>query len=255
MPLIETIFLVLAGFAAGLLAGIFGIGGGILLVPLMVMLFSIPMRQAIGTSLLVIIPTAALGFIRHMEKRSANLQIVFVLIAGGMLGAYSGASATRAVDANTLKLLFQFFIILISAVMLVRRKNLIRMQTDCSNLKLKPFRLLALFAGSLFIGILSGLLGVGGGTLLVPFLVIYLCMPLRQAISYSLLAIVFNALSGVFAHIALGNVNFEVALYLLLGSIGGVQIGSSFSKKIPEEKLHALAAIFFILVALSLSLK
>ena len=253
--MIETLFLVLAGFAAGLLAGMFGIGGGILLVPSMVMLFSIPIKEAIGTSLLVIIPTAAFGFIKHMERRGANLQIVFILIAGGMLGAYAGALATGVVNSQTLELLFQFFIIVISAVMLIRRKNLIKMQEDCSNLKLNSFRFVVLFSGSFLIGILSGLLGVGGGTLLVPFLVIYLRMPLRQAIAYSLLAIFFNALSGVFAHISLGNVNFEIALYLLLGSIGGVQLGSSFSKKIPEEKLHVLAAVFFILVALSLSLK
>ncbi len=107
------------GFCAGLLAGLLGIGGGIILVPAMVLIFKLAQHTAQGTSLLAIIPAAIAGSAVHLYNGNIDLAIAALLIAGSVFGAYAGASAAASIPEKKLKKGFGVFIIIVGLKMML----------------------------------------------------------------------------------------------------------------------------------------
>ena len=110
---------IIAGFAAGWLSALLGIGGGVVLVPMMMYFFKVPIQQAIGTSLLVIIPTACVGAWKHYNLNHVNPKLALILAVGAVIGSYVGAMTVSAVPTDALRKIFAILLLVTAARMLI----------------------------------------------------------------------------------------------------------------------------------------
>jgi len=115
MPILQLI----AGFAAGWLSALLGIGGGVILVPMMNYFFKVPIQQAIGTSLAVIIPTALIGAWQHYNLNHLNFKLAVVLAIGAVVGSYLGAHSVALISPDMLRKIFAFLLIVTAVRMLI----------------------------------------------------------------------------------------------------------------------------------------
>ena len=166
--MIEQLFYLLTGIAAGLLSGLLGVGGGIVVVPILAFMFvsifpaPLVMHMAIGTSLAIMIFTAASSAYAY-HKRGLVLWPLFAKFAPGMVvGTITGAIIAMYLSSRSLEIAFAIFLLLIAAKMFDTRKVKAERQLP---------RILGLSVAAFFTGILSGFFGIGGGTLMVPFFV------------------------------------------------------------------------------------
>jgi uncharacterized protein len=124
---VETIALVIvAGFATGILAALFGVGGGLLLVPFMVLVLDESQHVAEGTSLLVIVPTAAAGMLSHARNRFVSVRHTAFVAAGGLVGAYAGAEIALRTDGDTLTKVFAVLVAVMGARTVYRGARALR---------------------------------------------------------------------------------------------------------------------------------
>lgn len=112
------IFQIAAGFAAGWLSALLGIGGGVVLVPMMVYLFKVPIQQAVGTSLAVIIPTALVGAWKHYNLNHLNWKLAIILAIGAVIGSYVGAMSVNAISPDVLRKIFAVLLLVTAVRML-----------------------------------------------------------------------------------------------------------------------------------------
>ncbi|MFX1519497.1 MAG: sulfite exporter TauE/SafE family protein [Promethearchaeota archaeon] len=256
------ILYVLAGIGIGFAASLLGLGGGSLLVPMLTLVFGIPIHQAIGTSLFTIVFTSSSGSIEYVRKRIADLKLGAMMIPFTIIGAVVGANLSAQIPENILKAIFGV-VLFIASIRMFLRKNRQRNSASKSlrlpNSKFLTFKrtftdiddiefeytinipLLALFG--FCAGFLSGLLGIGGGIVQVPLLNIIFGVPIHVAIATSLFIIIFTSSFGTATHLILGNVLITVGILLVIGTIIGSQIGSRVAQKIERERLRRIFAI------------
>ncbi|NIR94855.1 MAG: sulfite exporter TauE/SafE family protein, partial [Gammaproteobacteria bacterium] len=243
---IATLFLfVLLGSMAGFLAGLLGIGGGIILVPLFLWAFKVSgfapeilVHTAFGTSLAIIIPTAFSSTLGHRKRGNVDWHQVGYLCMGGVLGALCGAWLASLLSGNWLKGLFGIMQILVALKLLIFHPRL----PPVFNESISPRALLAVgVAGGLF----SAFFGVGGGVVAVPLMVIVLSFPIHLAVGNSSALIVVSSLTGAVSYLlhglhveflppfSVGYVNFLVLLlvapFTIIMARLGVRIASRTS--------------------------
>lgn len=227
--------LVAIGLAVGLLAGLMGVGGGVLMVPAMVYLLGYSQHEAHGTSLTIMVLLAAVAAASYGILGSVNWLVAATLIPGGMLGAVAGARASRHLPALQLKAIFAVFVLVTGIRMIVSGNG-------------APGAALldgagAAFAGlgtGLLSGFLAGLLGIGGGIVMIPVMVLLLGITQQTAQGTSLVAIVPTALSGARTHYRLGHVDLGGAAGLALGGIPGSIAGSRIANALNAGTLRGV---------------
>jgi uncharacterized protein len=248
------------GLIIGMLVGLTGVGGGVLMTPILIIVVGIPPSVAIGTDLFYSAITKALGAAQHWNLKTVDLDIVATLAAGSIPAVLVGTylvklikEAGGAAAENTLSQILAAALILVALVML-SRMFLGRLVTDTSGkTTLSPSRqrILTLLLG-LLAGLLVGLTSIGAGSLIMLFLVVLYALPARQLVGTDL----FHAaiLAGVAAagHLLVGNVNLPVAALLLSGSIPGVLIGSRIGARLPDRVLRVGIAVMLIISGIRL---
>uniref|UniRef100_UPI0026036CC5 sulfite exporter TauE/SafE family protein n=1 Tax=Thermococcus sp. TaxID=35749 RepID=UPI0026036CC5 len=191
------------GVFIGTLAALFGLGGGFLIVPALNLL-GVEMHHAVGTSSAAVVFTSLSSAIAYSRQRRIHYKVGLLLASTAVVGAYIGAWLTSFISAPKLKVIFGLALIVV-AVRIYRKKTAepseVRLEDVRVNYKLVPI-------GGFFSGIASGLLGVGGGIINVPFLV-WLGMPIHYAVATSSFAIVFTSASSALKHYMLGNVELH----------------------------------------------
>ena len=260
---IATIFLfVILGSLAGFLAGLLGIGGGIILVPLFLWAFEsagfapeVLVHTAFGTSLGVIIPTALSSTFGHRKRGNVEWHQVAYLCLGGIFGALGGAWIASLLSGEWLKGLFGAMQIFVAVQLLIFHPRLPPERSDAV-----PFRpLIAVgFAG----GVFSAFFGVGGGVIAVPLMVIALRFPIHLAVGNSSALIVISALFGAMSYVfhgwgsdllppfSLGYVNCLVFLLVAPFSIGMARLGVRVASRTAHDKLLRVFAGLLVLVGL-----
>ncbi len=233
------------GFLVGLSLGLLGGGGSVLTVPIFVYVLGFEVRQAVAASLAVVGTTAFVGALRQGGggRIAVGTGIGFGLFA--MAGAYGGARLAAFLP-ETVQLLLFATVMLIAATLMLRRKERPEAEEE------PPRSWSAVGPVAFGVGILTGVVGVGGGFMIVPALVLLLRLPIHRAISTSLLVITMNAASG-FAGYA-GTV--EVPWGPLLGfaglSILGVFVGTRWMRSASPAALRKGFAIFLIVIAVAI---
>jgi len=259
---LPSIYYLLLGSAAGLLSGLFGIGGGIIIVPFLVWLFSaqgiapdLVMLMAVATSLATIIVTSAASLQAHHRHGSVDWPVVKQLVPGVLIGALLGSVVADSLPTNLFKTLFAFFPLWVAFQM-------IKPYSPALDPDKSPGDRSLVGAGGI-IGVLCTLLGAGIGVIIVPFLV-KRQFPLRQAVAISSACGLSIAIIGSFGYIALGWGNaglpswslgyLYVPAFLCIVTSSRVfgPMGAQLAHKLPTENLKRIFALFLFAVGIRL---
>lgn len=237
------------GVLIGILAALFGLGGGFLIVPTLNLL-GVEIHHAVGTSSAAVVFTSLSSAIAYSRQKRIHYKAGLLLASTSILGAYIGAWMTSYISAGMLKAIFGIALIIV-AIRIYRKKTREPSEVKLEEVKLN-YKLIPV--GGFFAGVASGLLGVGGGIINVPFLT-YLGLPIHYAVATSSFAIVFTAMSGALKHYALGNIEFQWFILLTPGLIVGAQLGARIAKRMKANNLKNIFAVVMALLALRMILK
>jgi len=253
-------FLTVFGFLIGIIASLTGVGGGIFIVPVLTFFYDFKVNNATATSLTTIIFTAIAATINYSRQKRIFYKTGLILIITTAPGAYLGAWLATIMEERLLGLIFGFFLILVAIRMIistlrtkVQGKNL-SVNTDSELIKLR--KTIIIGAGlSFFGGVASGLLGIGGGTLIVPIMAVIMGMPIHYATATSMFTMIFTSISGVTKYYQSNLINFPVALMLAAGTVIGAQVGAHTSKKISGRNLSLIFGIILAIAGVNMILK
>jgi len=232
--------------AVGVVLGLLGGGGSILAVPIFLYVFHVAPKPAIAMSLVVVGMSAFIGFLTHWRQGTVNVRIAALFGALAMMGAFAGARLARIVPAAVQLTLFAAFA-LTAAVMMLR--DSMRASTVATPHAARPLRFSPLLgAQAVGVGVLTALIGAGGGFLIVPSLVFMANVPVKEAVGSSLLIIAMNASSGVAGY--LGQVAFDwplVTWFTGVAAIGAVA-GTRLIRRVPAARIKQAFAIMILLL-------
>jgi len=250
------------GFLIAIVASLTGIGGGIFMVPVMTLLYEFLPANAAGTSLTVIIFTAAASTLNYARQKRIYWRTGLALAIVTAPGAYLGAWLTTILNPRDLGLIFGFFLIGVAVYIIADLNNLRRSQNQETKARMSDIELvksrktLVLGAGlSFFGGLASGLLGIGGGLLVVPIMTFAMGMAIHFATATSMFTMIFTSISGVAQHYQANHIDFVTALLLALGAIFGAQVGAYASKRISSKNLRRVFGIVVIVSGVNMILK
>ncbi len=230
------------GIGVGVLSGFFGIGGGTILVPLLLML-GYDTKEAIGISVLQMVFSSVYGSYLNNKKGTLDVAMVLIIGVGGFIGALlSGLIASSFSDA-VLEMIFLSFATFALLRLFFKTKEH-RDQREVSKLTL-------LMIG-VPLGALSMTIGVGGSIILVPILVGFLHVPLKKAISAGLFFVIFSSVAGFISHARLGHIDYESGAIIGLASLVGVYIGIHLKDRVDTILQRRLLVGFYLIVVLYL---
>ena len=273
---INVIFLLFSGLLVGFMSGLFGVGGGFLMTPILIFM-GIPPATAVGTEANHILGSSVSGAIAHGRKKNIDYEIGLFLLIGGIFGSTLGVVFFKFLrDSGNIdliiSLMYIIFLAVIGTLMLIEsslsiiRKGNVRLSNKRKRnishyLPLKyKFKQSKIYVSILvpvvigaFVGILSALMGVGGGFVMVPAMIYLLGMNTVYAIGTSLFQIVFVTTNVVILQATYNqSVDILLAIFLLIGGVIGAQIGSRYSSRLKGEHLRILLAIAVIGVCLKM---
>ncbi len=227
----------LIGLTAGAFGGLVGLGGGVVMIPLMVRFAGLSQHQGHGTSLMALVFTGLSGAVTYYLKGSVDILAGASLAATAMLTSPLGALLANSLSERKLKLSFGIFIIAVGWILLAKPCfALFAWETT------GWVRVMVLFLSGAFAGFLSGMMGVGGGSLMVPAMVLLAGFTQHSAQGTSLLAMVPAGSVGAIAHFRLGNVVPQLLPGLIPGIIVGTYGGGTLAHLLSEGALRVIFA-------------
>ncbi|MDQ7046165.1 MAG: sulfite exporter TauE/SafE family protein [Sulfurovum sp.] len=238
--------LILIGIFIGTMSGFFGIGGGIILVPILLIL-GIDIKDAIGISIVQMVFSSIYGSYLNYKKGSLILGEGIFVGFGGFLGGYIGGYVTQSISDTVLQ--FTFMGLLLFALF-----RLFFSQNHEDESHAKSLNKGLLFAIGVIIGIFSMTLGIGGSIILTPLLVGLLHYPLKKAVSAGLFFVVFSSIAGLISRLSTGSIDFLNALPVAVASLLGVAIGIVLKDHV-TSKNHKIALLLLYLVSLGMLMK
>jgi len=246
--------LVLLGFFAGMLGALTGIGGGVLLTPILALHFGIPIRQAIGTSLVAVITTSAASSSVHLQRHTTDIRLGMTLELATSFGAAVTAYLVGYFNRNVLEGLFAGFLLYSSLNILLHRGKVVNEEPPSRNngeIVIPPYepRHYPLGLGlSLIAGGLSGLLGIGGGPIKVPVMYIFMNVPLMVATATSNFMIGVTAAASAIVYYRRGDILVNIAAPLAVGVFLGSLLGARLAPRMKTKY------VIYLLVAIMLYL-
>ena len=238
---------VLVGLLAGFLSGLFGVGGGILIVPALVLLLGFTQRLAHGTSLAAVLPIAIASLTTYAIEDKVDWKVGALLAVGAVVGAVVGTQILHRLPHDTLAIAF--------AVLLVA--TAVRLLLDHSDATgrgdLHPMTVVTLIIVGLITGVLAGLLGVGGGIFVVPAMVVGYGIPAAVAKGTSLAMIVPTSIIGTWRNRKNSNADLRVAVTLGLAGVLSAFVGGKISVGMSEQTSNILFAALLLFVAARMS--
>lgn len=265
------------GIVVGYVAGMFGIGGGFLMTPLLVVLFRVPLTTAVGTGLCQMVGTSLVSSLRHRRLRQGESRFDLCMIPGSLAGVELGARLlTYLADSGSLHVLgrsvpwVSLIVESCYAIMLtwvawsywrhggkkvdflqyLRPGPLSRVRlgpsVDLPAAGLRSVSTVVIAHVGLGLGFLSGLLGIGGGVALNPVLLYGYGFPIRQAVGTGILVLFVTAVTGTFLHAMRGHVHLGMAAVLLVGGTVSAQFGALASRKMSGALLGRIHAVVIL---------
>jgi len=242
-------------FAAGIgvSLGLIGGGGSVLALPILVYVMGVSPKPAIAMTLVIVGTVSLLGLVPHWRAGNVSLKTAGIFGAATMVGTFLGARiATLPMVTGTFQMLLFAVTMVLAAVFMIRRSHQKSLEPDDLAYYVRPvchYCWLWLLTEGIGVGILTGLVGVGGGFAIVPALVLLGGIPMRQAIGTSLLVIVFNSVAGFLGY--LGHVSLDwqlIATFTIAASLG-ILPGSYLSQYVPARRLQQSFGYFLLFVA------
>jgi hypothetical protein len=234
------------GINAGVLGGLVGIGGGMVMIPLMVRFLALSQHQAHGTSLVAVIFTGLAGALTYAIHGSVNHVAAAILVVTSLVTVPLGARYAHHLSEKKLRKAFGIFLIIISGFMLMKPYLAALSVATSSDWK----GVVILLATGSLTGFLAGMMGVGGGGLMIAVMVLLLGMGQHAAQGTSLAAMVPTALLGSWTHRKLGNVRRDIVVSLVAGVLIGTYIGGATAHLVPEAELRTLLCLVILWVGI-----
>ncbi len=237
------------GLAAGLMSGMFGVGGGTVIVPLLVLLLGFDQRLAAGTSLAAIVPLASVGVISYAASGAVGWIAALILAAGAVVGAQLGTRLLPRLSQNALRWGFVvFLIVVIVGLFLV-------IPSRDAQVELTWYLILGLVGLGLFTGFVAGLIGVGGGVVVVPFLMLVFGTSDLEAKGTSLMMMIPTALSGTIGNLRHRNVDLPAAAAIGGAACVTTALGAWLATVVDPLTGNVLFAAYLVLIAIQLAIK
>lgn len=231
----------------GLSLGMIGGGGSILTVPILVYFLGVGPHEAVVMSLAVVGVTSIFGSYLHYRKGHVDFPTSFSFGVAGMVGAFAGSPLTKLVSPTALLLIFGVLMMVVAASMLLRGKR------EASEVH-DPHPIQGILAG-FGVGAMTGFLGVGGGFLIVPALVLFSGLNMKKAVGTSLFVIFLNCAAALAGHLSQSDVDISLTAGVTALAAGGVAAGSALSRRIPAHYLQKIFAILVLGVGILLIVK
>jgi len=238
--------LILVGIFIGTMSGFFGIGGGMILVPILLVL-GFDIKDAIGISIVQMVFSSVFGSYLNHKKGSLIIGEGIFVGLGGFVGGYIGGAVTESIPDVVLQ--FTFFGLLLFALF-----RLFFSQNHEDDAQTKSLNKALLFAIGAGIGIFSITLGIGGSIILTPLLVGLLHYPLKKAVSAGLFFVVFSSIAGMISRLSSGTIDFNNGLIVAVASLVGVGIGIWLKDHV-NSKNHKMALLALYVFALGMLVK
>ncbi len=228
----------LIGVALGLLGG----GGSILTTPILIYALGVEPKAAIATSLLVVGVTSVAAVIQHARAGNVEWRTGLVFGGAGMVGAYAGGFVAAWIPATVLMALF-------GAMMLATALAMFRGRKDQGPTGGPGQALWKILAEGLVVGVVTGLVGAGGGFLVVPALALLGGLPMKKAVGTSLLVIALKSFAGFAGHASHVRIDFELAALVSAAAVLGSFAGSRIASIVPADALRRGFAVFVLAMA------
>lgn len=268
---IATFLIFGLGGMVGLLSGLFGVGGGFLLTPLLMMI-GIPPAVAAASDTNQVVAASVSGTIAHSRNGNVDFRLGLIIVAGGLLGGTYGATLVRALRTAgnfevVVKLAYVLMLLIIGLFMFfeslkaIRSKGDREIKSNSAVLRLAkrlPLQVdfpvsgiscsaVMLFVLGLLIGLLAALMGVGGGFIMLPVMIYVLGMPTHKAVGTSIFTVVFTAINVTLAQSILNHsVDIILALILLVGSSLGAHFGEKIGRNLKAERLRIIFSLLVL---------
>lgn len=249
-------FYILLGLCIGIFSGIFGIGGGFILTPVLI-LFGIPPLSAIGTSLMYSIGTSVSGVAAHLKYKNIIWKTAAVL---GLVGVVATQVAhplvvwfeKKGYDDTVIPV---FYIVLLAYFAL----SLLYKQSKRTNAKKSSTEIRFSWMNAIFIGFTGGFisttLGVGGGFVMVPMLISLMNFPSRKAVGTSLVSVFLIVTAGFLSYASSVHLDYKLGILLILGALVGTQLGAKLTTIYSSEQVQKYLGALYITILISVVLK
>ena len=239
MTMIDIIELLFLGAAVGTLSGFFGVGGGTILVPAL-LLMGYDMKVAIGISVVQMVFSSIYGSYLNLRKGTLDIKMVSMIGAGGFAGALLSPLIIKTLPTEVLEWIFLSFVLFALARMFFKTKE------HHDERSAHPVILLSI---GVVLGAFAISIGVGGSVLLVPILVGFLHVPLKKAVSAGLFFVVFSSLSGFIGLSIAGSIDYQSGVVIGLASLAGVAGGIWLKHHVHDTHHRAALMLFYVSVA------
>lgn len=264
-----TLLLIFIGVAVGILGAVLGLGGGIIIVPVLVILLDVPVHEAIAASLIVITANSLSTSAVYLRSGLANLHIGLALAIASVLGALIGSYIAVSLNQSHVMLILGCMQLIIAYLTYVRTKHVqqyfpadscdipffgghyIEMSTG-NEICYKPRKVWINGVFSGFSGIFAGLTGAGGGVLIIPGMNLISHMPIKAATATSTFIIGFTAAAGGIVYMDAGYVKPELVSSIILGVFVGTAISMKFFTKITDKKVSYLFIVLLLFVSVQM---
>jgi uncharacterized protein len=243
--MIDQLWLIPLGFAAGILGSMIGLGGGIIIVPVLTFL-GFPPTVAASNSLFAAFSNSIASTISYSKQKRIEYSLGIKLGLLAIPGTILGAIISTDIAPDIFKILFGFVLIASSAYIFLRK------QVESKKKIISNQLIIFIIGSSFFAGIISSFFGIGGGIIFVPLMVVGMGMSMKRAAPTSQLILLFASLSGIIAHSILGHPDFLQSGFLAIGSFFGGLVGAKLSLNVKEQNLKILISIVLLIAAIKL---
>jgi len=243
--MIDQLWLIPLGFAAGVLGSMIGLGGGIIIVPILTFL-GFPPTVAASNSLFAALSNSVASTISYSKQKRIEFSLGLKLGLLAIPGTVLGAIISTDIAPDVFKILFGFVLIASSVYIFLRK------QVESREKIISKQLIVFAIGASFFAGIISSFFGIGGGIVFVPLMVVGMGMSMKKAAPTSQLILLFASLSGVIVHSILGHPDFLQSGFLAIGSFFGGLVGAKLSLSIKERNLKILVSVVLLIAATKL---
>ncbi|WP_181349544.1 sulfite exporter TauE/SafE family protein [Thalassobacillus sp. CUG 92003] len=264
MDLLLSLFI---GLVTALIGSIAGLGGGVILVPSLLFLGEImpsfdwvTPQKIVGISLVVMIFTGLSSTITYIRHKRVDIRVGLLMLIGSIPGGIIGSYINQYFKSDAFSLFFGIVMILVSLMFFIRKKDKSAVFKTGENRSMDingqeyaySFPIAMGIVLAFAVGILSGLLGIGGGSLIVPAMILLLGFPPHIATATSMFMIFFASVSSSATHIVLGHVDWNYALVFIPGAYVGGMLGARLNRKLKSQSVEWFLRVLLILIGIRL---
>jgi len=263
MPGMEIIAIFICGLGAGFFGSLVGLGGGVIMVPVLNLIFGLPIKTAVATSLCAVCATSIGGTARYLKKGLVDFRMGLFLETTTVIGAIAGSFLAIAIKPQFVSVAFAVVLLYTSANMVFKLRSPEMAFDDNSRGEITPGRKYSALGLSSLAGMVSALLGVGGGVVQVPILHLILKYPIKVAVATSTYMIGITAAAGSLVYFlsqVKGIVNYTLIDYhavgaLIIGTLTGSNLGAALSSKLKAQFIKVLFIIALVYAAFRIGFK